>query len=66
MINKLLTIDPQIGGGMTGGAIGGIVSPLMITWHQAGDLALTALIFSVVGSVVGFFIAKCLSKVYKK
>ncbi len=62
MINRILTIDPQNGGGVIGGAFGGAVTPLMITWGQAMDLALSALIFSVVGSIIGFFIARCLTK----
>ena len=66
MIEKMTTIiQSDIAGGVAGGALGGAISvmnPLMITWTQAGDLALSALIFSVVGSVIGFFIAKCLTK----
>ena len=68
-IINLIQTDASLVGGTVGGATGGaisVINPLMITWTQAGDLALSAVIFSVVGSVIGFFIARCLTKISKK
>ena len=56
-----------VGGGATGGALAAIKTPIVvITLQQIADTAVSAVVWSIIGSVCGWVIARCLNNIFKK
>ena len=60
MNNKFFDYAFPISGSASGGVFGAI------TFGSIAETAVTAIVFAVIGGVVGFFVKKCLDKIYKK
>ena len=62
LLNVFIDRLPEIGGASAG--FGGSIA--FITWGSVLTMFISALIFTVIGGVVGYFVKKILDKVFKK